>query len=150
MGVQAFRLIGFAAVLIALSAAQQRQGAVKNLKLVSEWKDLEYAFPTPIARQAAIQNNLYVPGNGVPIDMDVDYREQGASRIFVTIPRFTTGIPVTFGVLSNTAGAGGPIIQPYPDYNWHSSHGQNCDGLTSVFRVTVRNSSSSASFWRLE
>lgn len=78
-----------------------------------------------------------MPGNGVPIDVDVDYRDIG-SRIFVTIPRFTTGIPVTFGVVSNAGATGGPIVQAYPDYSWHSSHGQNCDGITSVFRVTVR------------
>lgn len=117
-------------------ALGQRLGNLKTLKLVSEWKDLEYAFPSQQLRQSALRNGLYVPGNGVPIDVDVDYRDVG-SRIFVSIPRFTTGIPVTFGVVSNTGAAGGPIVQAYPDYSWHSSHGQNCDGITSVFRVTV-------------
>lgn len=26
---------------------------------------------------------------------------------------------------------------PYPTYDWHSSQGKNCDGITSVFRVAV-------------
>lgn len=117
-------------------AHSQRIGNLKTLKLVSEWRDLEYAFPSEQLRQSALRNRLYVPGNGVPIDVDVDYVDVG-SRIFVTIPRFTTGIPITFGVVSNGAAQGGPIVQAYPDYSWHSSHGQNCDGITSVFRVTV-------------
>lgn len=111
--------------------------AQKNLKLVSEWKDLEFAFPTPFHRQQAIQNGQYVPGTGVPIDVDVDYRDQGQSRIFMSIPRIATGIPITFGFVTSAAAAGGPIIQPYPNYDAQSSHGQNCDGITSVFRVAV-------------
>lgn len=123
-------------LLFAVLSAAQR-GDVKNLKLVSEWKDLEYAFPSPSHRQAAIQSQQYIPGRGVPIDVDVDYRIQGPSRIFVTIPRFTTGIPITFGVVTSAGASGGPIIQPFPNYDSQSSHGQNCDGITSVFRVAV-------------
>lgn len=29
------------------------------------------------------------------------------------------------------------LIQPYPDYSWHSSNGANCDGITSVVRVAI-------------
>lgn len=28
-------------------------------------------------------------------------------------------------------------LNPYPSYEWHSSQGRNCDGLTSVFRVAM-------------
>lgn len=123
--------------LLAFASIQAQRGTEKNLKLVSEWKDLEFAFPSPATRQAALQNGQYITGRGVPIDVDVDYRSQGASRIFVTIPRFVTGIPVTFGVVTSAGANGGPIIQPYPNYESQSSHGQNCDGITSVFRVAV-------------
>lgn len=44
---------------------------------------------------------------------------------------------MTLGIQSTRYGTNGPYIQAYPDYNWHSSHGRNCDGLTSVFRVSV-------------
>lgn len=112
--------------------------AQSDFKLVSEWRDLDYAFPSPALRQIALTSGLYVPGNGVPIDVDVNYRTGRASRIFVTIPRFTTGIPVTFGIVSGTNSNLGPVVEPYPDYSWHSSQGQNCNGMTSVFRVAVR------------
>lgn len=29
------------------------------------------------------------------------------------------------------------LIQPYPDYSWHSSHGEDCNGLTSVVRIAI-------------
>ena len=56
------------------------------------------------------------------------------TRIFVTIPRFKVGVPVTLGTIAPIAGA---LIQPYPDYSWHSSHGANCDGITSVLRIAI-------------
>lgn len=106
---------------------------LKKLKIVSEWSSLDYVFPTPEMRVQAISNGLYVPSNGVPIDVDVDYQDNKSSRIFITIPRFTTGIPVTLGYISGS----GNLIAPYPDYTWHSSHGRDCDGITSVFRIAV-------------
>lgn len=106
---------------------------IKSLKLVAEWSSLDYVFPRPDIRQTAIQNGLFIQGNGVPIDVDVDYQNQFPSRIFVTIPRFTNGIPVTLGYVAGP----GNLIQPYPLYSWHSSHGRDCDGITSVFRIAV-------------
>lgn len=57
------------------------------------------------------------------------------TRIFVTTPRFSTGIPASLGFVSPRQGD--LLIQPYPDYSWHSSHGANCDGITSVVRIAI-------------
>lgn len=57
------------------------------------------------------------------------------SRIFVTIPRFSDGVPVTLGYFKSPSTDN--LIQPYPDYSWHSSNGANCDGITSVLRVAI-------------
>lgn len=46
----------------------------EKLKTVFEWKDLEYEFPNEADRQEALNNKLYVPHNGIPIDVDVQYR----------------------------------------------------------------------------
>ncbi|XP_059622549.1 major royal jelly protein 1-like [Phlebotomus argentipes] len=107
------------------------------LKKVAEWYDLEYEFPTAMDRQNAIIQKKYIPGNGVPIDVDVAYRNMGGSLIFVTVPRFTNGIPVTLGTISGMSTSMGPMIRAYPDYASQSSHGARCDGITSVFRVSV-------------
>ncbi|XP_055698793.1 major royal jelly protein 1-like [Phlebotomus papatasi] len=109
----------------------------ENLKSVAEWRDLEFQFPTQADRQNALIQGKYVPGNGVPIDVDIAYRSMGGSLIFVTIPRFTTGIPITLGTISGMATTNGPMITAYPDYRTQSSHGKDCDGITSVFRVSV-------------
>ena len=47
------------------------------------------------------------------------------------MPRFMTGVPASLGYTKSSSA----LIEPYPSYDWHSSHGRNCDGITSVFRV---------------
>ncbi len=44
------------------------------LKQLAEWKEVEFEFPSPNVRENAILNNNYIPGNSVPIDVDIDYR----------------------------------------------------------------------------
>lgn len=56
------------------------------------------------------------------------------TRIFVTIPRFSPGVPITLGTVAPTQLS---LIEPYPSYSWHSSHGANCDGITSVLRIAI-------------
>lgn len=53
----------------------------------------------------------------------------------MTIPRFTQGVPVTLGFVKSPKAD--LLIQPYPDYSWHSSHGADCDKITSVLRVSI-------------
>lgn len=116
-------------VLVAL----QSNCYIQQLKIVAEWKSLDFVFPTPDVRQTAVRNGYFAQANCVPIDVDVDYQDDSPSRIFVTIPRFTRGIPVTLGYVSGPRN----LIQPFPAYSWHSSHGNDCDGITSVFRISV-------------
>lgn len=119
-----------------LAASGQVHGE-SSLRLVSLWSELEYEFPSPAEQQNALIQGKYVSGNGVPIDVAVDYRSRGQSKIFVSVPRFQPGVPVTFGTITAQRRNGGAVIRPYPDYSWHSSHGKNCDGITSVFRVAI-------------
>ncbi|XP_073945288.1 major royal jelly protein 9-like isoform X2 [Choristoneura fumiferana] len=109
------------------------EGDRTNLRIVRQWAELDFQFPSEAARQDALAKRFYVPGNSVPIDVDVQHR-RGAlqSRIFVTIPRFDEGRPMTLGLVDENA-----RISAYPDYSWHDNQGYNCDGMTSVFRVAI-------------
>lgn len=107
--------------------------AMKNMKLVNEWSQMEFAFPYPGAREQAKRLGHFIEGRSIPIDVDLDYRVNPPSRVFVTIPRFAEGVPVTLGYISSDP----KKIQPYPDYSWHDSYGSDCNDITSVFRVVV-------------
>lgn len=121
--------------IISFSSAQL--WSQPTLSPISVWSKLEFAFPTQQAQSQAINEGKYVEGNSIPIDVDVYYRTGSPSKVFVTLPRFLTGVPITLGTISNNAGTGGPKIEAYPNYASQSSHGQNCDGITSVFRIKI-------------
>ncbi|XP_063533967.1 protein yellow-like isoform X1 [Cydia strobilella] len=111
----------------------QVTGQTRGLRTVRQWAELDFQFPSESMRSAALANRNYVPGNSVPIDVDVQHRRGNLqSRIFVTIPRFDEGRPMTLGTVDENA-----RIYPYPDYTWHDNQGHNCDGMTSVFRVAI-------------
>ncbi|XP_070509323.1 dopaminechrome tautomerase-like isoform X2 [Chironomus tepperi] len=101
-----------------------------NVQIFKQWQQMDYYFPSPAIRQQAINSGNYVPENIIPIDVSVDYRD--TTRVFITMPRFTTGVPASLGYTKSSSTYS---IIPYPSYDWHSSHGKNCEGITSVFRV---------------
>ncbi|XP_052740139.1 protein yellow isoform X2 [Bicyclus anynana] len=108
-------------------------GAKNNLRIVKQWSELEFRFPSDEAKQRALENRYYVPGSSVPIDVDVHHRSGGQmSRIFISNPRFDEGRPVTLGTVDEDG-----LISGYPDYSWHDNQGHNCNGMTSVFRVAI-------------
>ncbi|XP_075973485.1 major royal jelly protein 9-like isoform X2 [Anticarsia gemmatalis] len=127
-GIERFFLLSYC-----LACCWPGLGAKSDLRVVRQWAELEFVFPSEDDMRKAIENNYYVPGNSVPIDVDVHHR-QGAypSRIFVSIPRFDVGRPVTLGTVDSEG-----KISAYPNYSWHDNQGKNCDGMTSVFRVAI-------------
>ncbi|KFB53641.1 AGAP004549-PA-like protein [Anopheles sinensis] len=110
----------------------------QQLKGVIEWKAADFVFPSETARNEALSSGRYVPENCIPLDMDVDYSNPARSRLFVTIPRFVTGIPYTLGRVSRTQGPSGPLIEPYPNAAIQERpENNNCQGIVSVFRVKI-------------
>ncbi|XP_065209990.1 protein yellow-like [Planococcus citri] len=95
---------------------------------VVSWKQIDIEYPTKKARDAAIKSGRFVAENNLPLGLHV-FR----SKIFVTLPKWKEGVPVTLGFVGRGQGRS-PAIKPYPDWSWH---GQSCDGLTSVFRIDV-------------
>ncbi|XP_004530124.1 protein yellow isoform X2 [Ceratitis capitata] len=125
-------------ILLLLALTPQAIISVKqrDLETVYQWKQLVYGFATPADRQHAQSNGYLVPENGTPIDVATHQQAKG-SRVFVTIPRFQTGIPYTLAVVSDSNEANGPVLQPYPDYSYHNAHGRDCNKITSAFRVAI-------------
>ncbi|XP_065372454.1 protein yellow [Calliphora vicina] len=110
----------------------------KELISIYEAKNIEFAFPSERIRNAALNSGEYDPDNPLPIDVDVFYPGEGEEpKVFVTIPRFGSGVPYSLALLTDVQRPNGSEFQPYPDYSWHSTHGRDCDGLTSVYRIQI-------------
>ncbi|XP_037714860.1 protein yellow-like [Drosophila subpulchrella] len=107
-------------------------GAVNTVETVAEWLQLEFGFPTTQDQESAKAAGNLVPENGTPIDVQPQYLSNGTLRLFTTIPRFVTGVPYTLATVSSTNGTNGPVLQPYPSYDWHNDNGDDCDKITSI------------------
>ncbi|XP_063993882.1 major royal jelly protein 1-like [Diachasmimorpha longicaudata] len=105
-----------------------------RLQLIYSWKSLEFDYPSERARQVAVDRKEFVPGDPVPIDVDIIRGRH--PKVLVTIPRFQDGVPVTLGYVTNRVSfEGNPIIAPYPNWEWNRLG--NCSNIVSVYRVKV-------------
>ncbi|CAD6993518.1 unnamed protein product, partial [Ceratitis capitata] len=110
----------------------------KELNTLYEARNLEFGFPSEAERQATLRDGRYNPDSALPIDVDVYYTSPKALPIiFMTIPRFGKGIPYSLAYVTGVPRPNGTELQPYPSYDWHRSHGKDCEGLTSVCRVHI-------------
>ncbi|XP_022916856.1 dopaminechrome tautomerase-like isoform X2 [Onthophagus taurus] len=124
-------------LILGLCHASIAYGQSSKFKKIYEWTSLDFDYESDSARQHDIQIGNFHQGEIAPIDVDVYYAHEAKPVIFVAIPRFQAGVPVTLGVIQGHTGTI-PKIKPYP--NWSSQrHSQSCgpDRIISVFRVQV-------------
>lgn len=109
--------------------------ALEKLKIIYSWKSLDFVFPSEHARLAAIKSGNFIPGSPLPIDVDV-YNGELKSTVFIAIPRFQDGVPLTLGYVTDEVSLdGNTLIAPYP--NWSYNDAGNCASIISVYRMQI-------------
>ncbi|XP_030751650.1 protein yellow-like [Sitophilus oryzae] len=103
-----------------------------HFKTWYRWKVLDFAYPSAYARSRAISNKQYIPENNLPLGIEV-YK----NRIFISMPKWKPGVPVTLAQLPRVPKEESPLLVPYPNWEWHSE--RTCDVITSVFRMQADN-----------
>ncbi|XP_028032716.1 protein yellow [Bombyx mandarina] len=103
-----------------------------QLHIVYEWKQLDFQFPSPEARQLALDAKGFIPENNVPMGLEV-YED----RLFVTVPRWRSGVPSSLNYINlKDNSTRSPVLVPYP--NW-AAHSTGLDGkppeIVSPYRV---------------
>lgn len=68
--------------------------AMDNLDVKFEWKQIDYDYPTPEARQDAIDTREFVPENNLPLGLEVY-----GDRLFVTVPRWKSGVAASLNYI---------------------------------------------------
>ncbi|KAF7262847.1 hypothetical protein GWI33_003987 [Rhynchophorus ferrugineus] len=96
------------------------------------WKVLDFDYPTNYEREESILNKEYIPENNLPLGIEV-YKD----RIFLSMPKWKAGVPVTLAQLPRVPKEESPKLKPYPSWDWHSE--KTCDVITSVFRMQADN-----------
>ncbi|XP_046659965.1 protein yellow-like isoform X2 [Homalodisca vitripennis] len=106
-----------------------------RMEVLYSWSQVDFTFPSSALREVYLAGGHFIPKHNVIIDVDVWGGYQGIDRkIFVTMPKFKPGEPVTLATVTNKRRNHTTLLHPYPDWSWHQG---DCDGITSVFRTRV-------------
>ncbi|XP_071635267.1 yellow-h [Temnothorax longispinosus] len=100
------------------------------MELVYAWSTIDFEFDSIDARDNAIFEGDYIAENNLPLGLEV-WRD----KVFITLPKWRTGIPATLATVPRHSKTRSPKLKPYPNWQWHQPG--TCESLTSVFRVQV-------------
>lgn len=104
-----------------------------NLRVAFQWKQLDFDFPSEEARQQALANGDFIPENNLPLGMEV-YKD----RVFLTVPRWKTGVPASVTYFSLNDSMESPKLKPYPNWEAHRISNRSLaepPEIVSPFRV---------------
>ncbi|EDV92957.1 protein yellow [Drosophila grimshawi] len=99
---------------------------LKQLHTLHKWSNLSLG-PDPA------RNTHFLP-----VDIDIEYGDEGRHRTFLTIPRLSAGAPFTLATISasDNERVQNPRLEAYPNIKWHIAS-KNCSGITSAIRTYI-------------
>jgi len=100
--------------------------ALKELHTLHQWTNL------------SLGDDLLKGNRFLPVDVDIEYGDEGRHRTFLTIPRLGIATPFTLAtvVAKDNAVVENPRLEAYPSKEWHVPP-NNCSGITSAIRTFV-------------
>lgn len=104
-----------------------------NLRVAFEWKQVDFEYPSSEARQEAINNRDFVPENNLPLGLEVY-----GDRLFITLPRWKSGVAASLTYIKLSDPMDSPKLRPYPNWEAHKlSHTEGSDPpeIVSPFRI---------------
>ncbi|KAF5293573.1 hypothetical protein FQA39_LY03058 [Lamprigera yunnana] len=107
--------------------------AMDNLRVAFQWKQVDFDYPSNESRQEAINNREFVPENNLPLGLEV-YKD----RMFITVPRWKTGVPASLTYINLTDPMDSPKLRPYPNWEAHKlprGEGGDPPEIISPFRL---------------
>ncbi|KAI4456295.1 protein yellow-related [Holotrichia oblita] len=107
--------------------------AMDNLRVAFHWKQLDFNYPSDDERQEAIRKGVFVPENNLPLGLEVY-----GDRLFVTVPRWKSGVPASLTYIKLTDEMDSPKLNPYPNWEAHdlpASPGNGTAEIVSPFRI---------------
>lgn len=97
------------------------------------WKTLDFNFPSDEARTAAIQRGFYNPESIVILGID-----RWKDMLFVTVPRWRSGVVSTLNVISLQNPEKSPKLEPYPSWEDNSLETEHTlSTVISAYRLQV-------------
>ncbi|KAK9891520.1 hypothetical protein WA026_014757 [Henosepilachna vigintioctopunctata] len=127
-----FLLLNYCALKDEDNAYHSRKLLRNKFEVTHQWTFINFTWPTYWSYKHALFNFHYIPENSAPTGIKIY-----GGKIFISIPRFRPGIPVTLAYISLTDGGlrTNQLLNPYP--NWDLNINRNCVGLQSVQSMEV-------------
>ncbi|XP_020810774.1 protein yellow [Drosophila serrata] len=109
-----------------LCAVQAQKLTLKELHTLHQWTNLS------LGDDQSLGNRF------LPVDVDIEYGDEGRHRTFLTIPRLGMATPFTLAtvVSDDNEVVENPRLEPYPNKDWHVPP-NNCSGITSAIRTYI-------------
>lgn len=81
-------------LLASLLVASCNALAHDNLRVIYQWKQIDFEYPNIQERQFAISNGNFIQENVIPVGLEV-YKD----RLFITLPRWKKGVPASLAYI---------------------------------------------------
>ncbi|EDW04015.1 GH11563 [Drosophila grimshawi] len=118
------------AVTVALLLIVGVAAGKDNLHVEYEWREMDFKYDNPDQRWTAIEQGAFKPTSVIPFGLEV-YRH----RLFVTLPRWRSGVPASLAYLDlNDNSTKMPALMPFPSWVAHNLNDTEPE-LVSPFRV---------------
>ncbi|XP_029166728.1 protein yellow-like [Nylanderia fulva] len=101
-------------------------------QVIFEWKSLDFEWPSEEERTAALVQGDYIAANNILTTVKF-----WRGKMYLTIPRWKDGVPVTLGVTSAKPvnGMTAPKLEPFP--NWDMQKLGDCSAFQLVHSVEI-------------
>ncbi|XP_050431938.1 protein yellow-like [Adelges cooleyi] len=97
------------------------------------WGQIDLEYPNQESKRMARKSGAFIPANNLPLGIEV-----WKDKMFLSIPQWKKGIPVTLTSVDLNSNSSSPRLKPFPDWNWYTTADTDpCRGLVSVFRMQV-------------
>lgn len=91
-----------------------RNGQNENLlKDRFTWGQIDLEYPDQEAKHIALKTGTFIPVNNLPLGLEV-----WKNKLFLSLPQWKPGIPVTLAYVNVNSHATSPMLKPYPSWNW--------------------------------
>ncbi|XP_068084062.1 protein yellow [Anabrus simplex] len=104
------------------------------LREAFSWRQLDFLFPSQENKQAALASGQFKPDNNLPVGIEL-----WEDKVFVTVPRWKSGVPASLAYFNLNDTPIAPFLTPYPDWESHNISDGNFKSIAtrivSPFRI---------------
>lgn len=101
-------------------------------QVIFEWKSIDFQWPSDEERQYAVMHGDYIAANNILTTVKF-----WKDKMYLTIPRWKDGVPVTLGVTSvkPVNGVTAPKLEAFP--NWNMQKLGDCSAFQLVHSIEI-------------